>query len=168
MSTTPTPASRIQAAQKQMQGQSVICGRCGSTYLRRVSVTTYRAGGYGTVSIQEDTDAQPFDILICVCGYPVTPKPEIGRRAQGIREQGQKEFLESIKRAKEYLDTVDPTTVGDALKDVVAGKYVEGRVETLTDQVNALTAEKETAAHEDHESRKHSKAGKSENDDSTT
>jgi len=140
MSSTPTAASRIQAQQHAMAGKQVACDRCGSNFLRRVSVTTYRSGGYGTVSIQEDTDAQPFDILICVCGYPVTPQQEIGRRAGGIREQGQKNFLSSVKLAQDFLDNADPDVIKAAATEGMASKYVEGRVEDLTDRINGLEA----------------------------
>lgn len=148
MSTTPTAASRIQAQQQAMQGKEVICSRCGSNFLRRVSVTTYRAGGYGTVSIQENTDAQPFDLLICVCGYPASPSPEVGRRAAGVREQGQKDFLASVKKAQTFLKEADPEAVKATLSESVAGKFVEGRVEDLTDRVNTLEAKHAKPAHE--------------------
>src|SRR5208282_6336876 len=102
---------------------------------------------YGTVSIQEDTDAQQFDVLICLCGYPVSPKPEVGRRAGGIREQGQKEFFASVEKAQDFLDSTTPEQVTAILKDSVAGKFVEGRVEDLTDRFNALEAKTAKPAH---------------------
>src|SRR5271170_8084032 len=148
MSSPTTAASRIQAQQQAMAGKEVACNRCGGNFLRRVSVTTYRAGGYGTVSIQENTDAQPFDILICVCGYPVSPQQEIGRRAGGIREQGQKDFLASVKKAQEFLDSADPETIKIAATDGMASSVVEGRVESLMDRVNELEAKAAKPEHE--------------------
>jgi len=153
------------AQQKALQGVDVVCTHCGSAYLRRVAVTKYKAGGYGTVSIQEDTDAQQFDVLICLCGYPVSPKPEVGRRAGGIREQGQKEFFASVEKAQDFLDSTTPEQVTAILKDSVAGKFVEGRVEDLTDRFNALEAKTAKPAHEAHE--KKSGNSKSTNDPST-
>lgn len=157
MSSTPTAASRILAQQQAMAGKEVTCNRCGSTFLRRVQVTTYRAGGYSTVSIQENTDAQPFDILICVCGYPVSPQPEVGRRAGGIREQGQKDFLASVKLAQKFLDNADPEAVTASASLTLAGKYVEGVVETLGDRVNNLEAKVAGPEHDaqDAEAKKH-------------
>jgi ribosomal protein L37E len=163
MSNTPA-AARILAQQKAMQGNDVVCVRCDSKYFHLVRATIYRAGGYGTVSIQEDTDAQPFDLLVCAgCGYPVSPKPEVGRRAAGIREQAQKEYLNSIAKGQDYLKSLDAQAVTDTVVNASAGKFVEDQVEGLTARLNVV--ETKLSASEGH---KHTQSNRTAVADDTT
>jgi len=135
MSTIPNAASRVAAQTRQMQGQQVVCARCGGNYFREEQITTYRAGGQGSVEIQAESDGQIFPILICLCGLPVLPKPAVNRRAGGIYETAQKACREAVAQAIEYLNANSPQAIASNLLGAAAGKQVEDQVEKLDARV---------------------------------
>lgn len=143
MSTPTTAASRILAQTRQMQGKDVLCEKCGSNYFYEVQTSMYRAGGQGSVEIQVASDAQVFPLLKCAgCDFPVLPKPATGRRHGGVYESAHKEFRTSIEAGQKFLNSLDPEVVKvDVKADVMtafAGKYVEGKVESLADRLNNI------------------------------
>jgi hypothetical protein len=107
-----------------------------------VQVTSYLSGGQGSVEIQADPNGQTFSVQICICGYPLLPKPAVNRRAGGIYETAHKECRESVAKAIDYLDTLNPATVTNNLLDTAAGKHVEGHVEKLEARVTQLESVK--------------------------
>lgn len=138
MSSIPSAADRIAAQNRQMQGQKVICSQCGGNQFYEVQATTYRAGGSGSVEIQAESDGQMFPILICMCGFPVLPKPATGRRHGGIYESAHKVFRESVTISQEYLRAETAKEIANEVLKVAAGKEVESKMETLDARVSKL------------------------------
>jgi len=132
-------AQRVLAQQRSMQGQSQVCPRCKSVHMFEVQVSQYRAGGYGTVEIQQESDAQTFPLLLCAgCNFPILPKPPVGHKAGGIYETARKEFRESIEKGQKFLLSQDAEATKTAVLETAAGKGVEGDVKALRDRLAEL------------------------------
>ena len=139
MSNSPNnAAARIQAQQRAMAGKDVVCERCGGSHFYEVQVTKYLAGGSGSVEILVDPNEQVFPLLICPCGFPMLPKPAVGRRASGIYETSHKLMRGSITKAQTYLNAQTLNSVKGEVLEAVAGKFVEGRVEDVTKRVDKI------------------------------
>jgi hypothetical protein len=121
-----------------MAGKDVVCERCGGGHFYEVQVTKYLAGGSGSVEILADPNEQVFPLLICPCGFPILPKPAVGRRAGGIYETSQKLLRESIGKAQAYLNAQTLDSVKGNVLEAVAGKFVEGRVEAVIQRVDKI------------------------------
>jgi len=134
MSTQNPALARLRAA----QGKIIVCSRCGSHHFHEVQTTRYLSGGYGTVVIQPDAEAQMFPVLVCICGWPQMPPVQPGRKAGGTYEAANAELRNSVTSCQEYLQSQDPKAVSDKLLQVAAAKGVEGAVETLKDKVKVL------------------------------
>jgi ribosomal protein L37E len=135
MSTNPNPAmARLRAA----QGKIITCTRCGSHHFHEVQTSRYLSGGYGTVAIQPDPEAQTFPLLVCICGMPQLPVSQPGRKAGGVYEAANAELRKSVTDCQTYLNSQDPKALGDYLLQVAAAKGVEGAVETLKEKVKGL------------------------------
>lgn len=147
---TQSTAARILAAQRNMQGNSIICTKCGSEHFYEVQVTRYRSGGSGSVEILANTDDQVLPLLKCAgCGYPVLPKVATSRRHGGVFESAHKEFRMSIIKGQTFLDAQNPDDIKSDVLQAAAGKHVEGAVNDLRDRVNNLESVQGSADHAD-------------------
>lgn len=147
MPNNSTAAERIAAQQRQMQGKNIQCDRCGSSYFKSIKIAKFNRG-YGSVEVQSDPNGQEFELIECVCGFPVAPLVPVGRKAAGIYEGAHKEMRESIKFAQDHVKSYDP---GPALKEIVnvsAGKHVEGKVDRLEERLLHLEETVLTGEHE--------------------
>jgi hypothetical protein len=136
MSNTPGGAlSRVRAS----QGQKHSCSRCGSEHFYEVQVSQYKTGGYGTVEISQDTDAQTHPLLKCAgCDFPILPKSAVGRKSGGIMESSTNDFRASVMKGQELIKSMDPKVIENKVVLVAAGKAVEQDVLALAERVKAL------------------------------
>lgn len=136
MSTTSPAANRLRAG----HGKKTSCIQCGSEHFYEVQSSQYLTGGFGTVEILQDTDAQTFSLLKCAaCDFPVLPKPDAGRKAGGIYESARNEFRASILKGQELIRSLDPQAIETKVMVNSAGK---AEVATLTDRVKVLEEKK--------------------------
>lgn len=154
MSNTPNAAERLQAQTRLMQGNSVKCSQCGSDHFYEVQVSKYRAGGSGSVEIQQESDAQTFPLLICLCGFPILAKPSTGRRHGGIYDTAHAAFRAAIGVSQDFLKASAPKAITDTVLEAAASKTIEGTVEGLNDRVNALEAIVAAPEHEKQDEKK--------------
>lgn len=139
MSSMSSAAERVAAQQRLTKGNLLSCKRCGGKYFHEERSTRRLAGGIGSVENLVDPESQEFLVTICSgCGFPVTPKPATGRRANGIYETGHKEFRESISVGQDALNALDPKAAADAVAAHAADKGVESDVKDLQVRVGRL------------------------------
>lgn len=73
---------------------------CGSTFFYTTRAEQFAAGGYGSAEFRSLSNA-PKTVLVCLCGKPVTPKPNFyGRQTTaGVAED---EFRKSVEFSQRY------------------------------------------------------------------
>lgn len=138
MNNNPSPAAnRVRSA----NGKKAACPQCGSEHFYEVQVSQYLTGGFGTVEILQDTDAQTFPLLKCAgCDFPILPKPDAGRKAGGIYESARNEFRASIMKGQDFIKSLDPQLIENKVVLASAGKTVEQDVVALAGRVEKLEA----------------------------
>lgn len=144
----PTSAAqRVAAQQRQMQGKIIQCERCGSSYFKTIKIMRYTRG-YGSVETQPDAGSQEFELIECLCGYPVAPLVPAGRKAAGVYEGAHKEMRESVKFAQDHVKTFDAAQAAQDVLNAAAGKHVEGQVDLIQERLTIL---EETVLSPEHE-----------------
>ena len=120
-----TAAQRVAAQQRQMQGKVIQCKRCGGSYFKNIKVMRYTQG-YGSVETQPDATSQEFELIECICGFPVAPLVPAGRKAMGVYEGAHKEMRESVAFAQDSIKELDPKTILKEVVNMAAGKHEVG------------------------------------------
>lgn len=121
-----TSAAIGQAQGRVRVGSSrkMVCPQCGSEHFYEVQVSQYLTGGFGTVEILPDTDAQTFPLLKCAgCDFPVLPKPEAGRKAGGVYESAKNDFRASVLKGQTFIKALDPVAIETKVVEKAAAQH---------------------------------------------
>ena len=119
------------------ESKPVKCPRCKGTWLMEGHFRRYMET-YGSTpgsDIQAFDDAEPFDLLVCLCGQPTGPRLRGGRQDVQLL----KDFRANVKKAQQYLKQ-QAEAVDEGVKRVLLKLASQEKQEQLLTRLSNVEA----------------------------